>query len=424
VLVHVAVAFIGLLAFSALTIDYGVMWVSRREAQNAADAAALAGAYSLSLEAPGDTSDTGRPKLSAHAVAMAHRVWGAAPSVNIPTDIIIAPCPDGVDTCVRVDVYRSTDRGNPLPTYFAQILGIGSQNVRATATARVMNGNATNCLKPWAVADKWDEVDGAETDYDDPAYALTGDPDFFNFTDTDGVPTSKATYDRFDKKNPENDLYVPPSNASCFGSMTCAGTGYHIFDTNGQTCCDYGKRLKLKNSQDQTQVSSGWFMALRLTDSTGGADYNWNIKNCNGTTVSIGDLLPLDTEPGNKVGPTRQGVESDVDSLVNKDPSAYWSPNYFGTGRGAVISPTYGPNQSPRIVPVPVFDVQDYLATGPSGMSTIQVRNILGFFVEGMCADDNKAVCGRLTSIPGDFVQGSSTVSTPSSFLRKVVLIR
>ena len=42
-LVHVALAMLALIAFSALAIDYGAMWVSRGQAQNAADAAALAG---------------------------------------------------------------------------------------------------------------------------------------------------------------------------------------------------------------------------------------------------------------------------------------------------------------------------------------------------------------------------------------------
>ena len=52
VLVHVAVAFTGLLAFSALSIDLGVLWAARRQAQNAADSAALAGAVSLAYVDP------------------------------------------------------------------------------------------------------------------------------------------------------------------------------------------------------------------------------------------------------------------------------------------------------------------------------------------------------------------------------------
>ena len=40
VLVQTAVAAIGLLAVGSLTMDYGVLWVARGQAQNAADAGA------------------------------------------------------------------------------------------------------------------------------------------------------------------------------------------------------------------------------------------------------------------------------------------------------------------------------------------------------------------------------------------------
>ena len=49
VLVHVAIAMIGLLAFSSFVIDYGVLWAARRQAQNAADAGAMAGRDSLGV---------------------------------------------------------------------------------------------------------------------------------------------------------------------------------------------------------------------------------------------------------------------------------------------------------------------------------------------------------------------------------------
>ena len=56
---QVGLALIALLAFSAFVIDYGVLWVSRGQAQNAADAAALAGAVALSYDDPNDRSDAG-----------------------------------------------------------------------------------------------------------------------------------------------------------------------------------------------------------------------------------------------------------------------------------------------------------------------------------------------------------------------------
>ncbi len=50
ILVQVGVAIIVLIAFTAFVADYGLMWVSRRQAQNAADAGALAGAIALGFD--------------------------------------------------------------------------------------------------------------------------------------------------------------------------------------------------------------------------------------------------------------------------------------------------------------------------------------------------------------------------------------
>ncbi len=93
VLIHVAVAMLGLLAFSALVIDYGIFWAARRQAQNSADAGALAGAMGLAYDDPTDFSDTGPAKLAARAAALANLVFGAPPDVNITTDVTFPPCP-------------------------------------------------------------------------------------------------------------------------------------------------------------------------------------------------------------------------------------------------------------------------------------------------------------------------------------------
>lgn len=50
IIIHVAIAMLGLLAFSAFSIDHGVMMVSRGQAQNAADAGALAAALYLAWD--------------------------------------------------------------------------------------------------------------------------------------------------------------------------------------------------------------------------------------------------------------------------------------------------------------------------------------------------------------------------------------
>ena len=70
-------------------------------------------------------------------------------------------CPPGApglpDTCVKVDVFRNQARGNALPTFFGRVADVMDQGVRATATAQIATGDTTDCLRPWAIVDRWNE---------------------------------------------------------------------------------------------------------------------------------------------------------------------------------------------------------------------------------------------------------------------------
>ncbi|MBK5297506.1 MAG: hypothetical protein JJE40_10140, partial [Vicinamibacteria bacterium] len=163
VLVHVAVTMLGLLGFSALVIDFGIMWSSRRQAQNVADAAALAASISMAYDAPGDYD---RARATAKRVGESHKVFGLAPTIDlgsgsnadITQDISFPPCPPGLDgptdTCVRVNVYRNAVK-DALPTFMASVIGVFSQGVKATATSQIAEGNQIECLLPFAVIDRW-----------------------------------------------------------------------------------------------------------------------------------------------------------------------------------------------------------------------------------------------------------------------------
>src|SRR4051812_25332037 len=311
VLVHVALAMLTLIAFSALAIDYGALLGARRQAQNAADAAALAGASSLAFD---DPDDIPRAQAAAAATGIANPVLGAAPSIDLtktPADVRLIPCPPGApglpDTCIRADVYRSAARANALPTFFAQIMGITSQDVRATATAQVETGNAAECLKPWAIGDKWRE-------------------NWESGTANTGPWTPVSTFDKYQKQGnnwvPDPsvttpDVYVAPS-------ATDPGTGFTPFDANGDPTAEFGLQLVLKVGSAQNVLSAGWFQAVDLPNpdgspSSGGADYRNYIANCTTRVFKIGDSIPVET--GNMVGPTGQGVGD----LVAKDPGASWN---------------------------------------------------------------------------------------------------
>ena len=426
VLIHVTVAMLGLLAFSALVIDYGVFWLARRQAQNSADAGALAGAMGLAYDSPNDFSDTGPAKLAAQAAALANKVFGEAPSVIIATDITFPPCPDdGTDTCIKVDVYRNVARNNPLPSFFARLVGITTQDMKATATAKLLHGNATVCMRPFAILDKWDEWNEADTANENDYYKNADKVD----NDWNALTSSFDKYDVKGSKGPvEPDLYVPHTTCDPGGGGAgcVVGTGYRLYDTDG-TPIDYGREMKIKTgAQDQT--SAGWFMPVQLKAADSGAkDYCNNIKECSGVTNIIDQVI--ETENGNMVGPTDQCLWTDKDSLYNQDPTAKWVPDYFGKDKngndvGAVVSDDYPVNQSPRIVPLPVINPDEFFATDPSGHTQITIRNILGFFIdhaEGKGGQQDTV--GYLLSVPG-FYAGGNVVDPSASFIVQIVLIR
>ena len=396
VLVHVAIAIIGLTAMTALAFDFGVKWVSRGQAQNAADAGALAGAVAMSFDNPNDFSATGPGKRSAWLYARANTVWGQTPNVDITNDVTIlcpdptncaqpCPAPYAANTCVKVDVFRNQARGNPLPTFFANLVNVGQQGVVATATATILSGNASDCLKPWGVPDKWIE-----------RYPVAGPW-------TPNVRFNKY-YDQGNQTGdplPTPDLYTAPTRND-------PGTGFTLDN-------DYGTELVLKPGNPQQATSPGWFYPLQLTE-PGGDEYRDNIANCADTVWGIGDDVPV--EPGNMIGPTAQGVRD----LIALDPGARWDPNEQLVVNSCVSTGGCpGRSHSPRIVAIPIFDTAAYEDGRQSGRVTIRIVNILGFFIDRIQSND---VYGRLVTVPALVSANNGEVGPQSAFSVSIVLVR
>ena len=415
VIIHVAVMLLVLFALSGIVLDYGTMWASRAQAQNSADAGALAGAISYAFDDVGNQT-TARERAT--ALAKINGVWGQAPDVQ-PGDVTFPTCPPGspgiADTCVKVDVFRNQGRNNPLPVFFMSLFGSPDQGVRATATAQVALGSVTNCLKPWAVVDQWQEAGEA-----------------FNLS---------STYDKYSDgtgNNPphEDDVYTPPS-------ATDPGTGW-------QFPADSGKQFAIKIGASGDPVSSGWFRTLDLpradTTQMGNDTVQSNITSCNGLpstfaapdTVCPTDIVGHDeaaewaakgcyrVQTGVAAGSTANSVEE----LMARDNDAYWDGTEI---KGSTFHP---PTSSPRVVPVGVLDVDWYLSQDPNGSNGIaRLVNIYGFFIEGFGDIDKntgaiefpaahgQAVIGRLISLPATGINGNALVNS-ASFLRKIILIR
>ena len=148
ILIQVAVAILVLSAFAMFVVDYGVLWVSRNQAQNAADAGALAGAVALAFDDFDDRADTGPAKQAAQSFALANEVFGEDADVDIATDVRFYRRRPGrfpgrmrrrqLHSCRRLPhPGRAATRCRRV---FGWLVGVLDQGVRATATAQVAIG--------------------------------------------------------------------------------------------------------------------------------------------------------------------------------------------------------------------------------------------------------------------------------------------
>jgi Putative Flp pilus-assembly TadE/G-like len=124
-----------ILMLLGLSIDLGIVYVSRTSAQGAADAAALAGAYSY-------MKNPASPTPQADAVLFANQNTILGHQVNITTSNVTLPACTG-GHCVTVTIPFNA------PVFFARMFGWQSlrTTVRATAQAGT-SASGAYCLKP------------------------------------------------------------------------------------------------------------------------------------------------------------------------------------------------------------------------------------------------------------------------------------
>jgi len=367
-LVFVGVGFMAFLAATTLAIDVGMFATARSQAQNSADAGALAGAVALYFDDYDDRSTTGPAKQNGMVAARANQVIGGQVSVQ-PGDVTFPVGPTGLNNRVKVRVFRNDERGNPVGTLMGRFFGVVDVDIMAEATAEASPANAMTCVKPFTIPDKWIE---RQTPPWDPS-------DTFETHDRHGTPL------------PNPDVYYPATDKA-------TDTGYSAER-------DKGTELMIRAGTGNDIMPSFYF-SYAIGGISGGSEYRWNIANCNTTMMGWGELLLM--EPGNMVGPTIDGI----DDLIAQDPGAYWD-----TYRNKPVS-TKTP--SPRVVAIPLYD-PNYYETGKLNGRTadLKVANYLGFFITGRSGNN---VYGRITPISG-LMKGNGGPAPAGAFPMAIRLV-
>ena len=407
ILVHVAFALLALMAFASFSVDFGVMWASRRQAQNAADAGALAGAIAIQAK----ESDA-NAVAAATGVGRTNSVFGETPAVTAA--FVNAPASDCAypRKCIRVNAFRDTSNSNALPRFFGALMGMDNQGIRAMAIAKIGAANATDCLKPIAVPDKWIDNNG------------------------------NKIYDAGDE-------YRPPTGANTTGyTLNDVGTVIHLKDDPGG---GPGSEVPV--------LDNGWFRLIDITGEGGGGaqEVRQSLAACVSDVYGINDAIP--NEQGEK-----EGARDALLDLYNLDRGAYFDNTQKKivstcADPGDPVCNIYvpsGPNGytteaapkltvSPRVMALPVFDpkIQAIGGTDSQGQyhppGTLVLVNIFGFFLippDEVCANpygscdrtlnknDFKDIWGILATKPDLYKGGAGDLDPLNAFITFVYLIR
>jgi Flp pilus assembly protein TadG len=347
--VFVGLSFMAFMSASILAIDVGMLMTARSQAQNAADAGALAGATALVYNDYEDRTASGPAVTNAIAAAKSNLVMAKVVDVN-SADVEFLPGTGGEQNRVRVTVYRTQGRGNPVATLIASVLKmLAFADIAAAATAEASPTNAMTCVKPFTIPDRWREMHEPPWDTEDS----------FDFADKKGNKIA----------NP--DIYIGPGDPANY-------TGY-----NAER--DKGLVITLK-ADNGSKIAPSFYQAWDMPEEDFGAnDYRWNVGNCNTSVMKYNQEFVA--KPGMMTGPTNQGMRD----LIDLDPQAYWNES-----EKRVVSTKH---PSPRVVAIPLFDPVFYDEGKHNGRTaSLKFVNYLGFFVEEMQGNEVK---GRITPIGG-----------------------
>jgi hypothetical protein len=333
-------------AFAALAVDLGVLYTARTSAQHAADAAALAGAWTFL------TSGATQPNAASNAaitVAGQNKILGEAVVIT-GADINV----DEPNRRVTVTVPRLGANG--IETFFAKVIGWNSVDVQTRATAEAAKeGSASHCLKPVFI----------------PNTILS---------DTDPVATCGTGI---------------ATRQVIFGPDFQFSTWFKSVATS-----KYGTQMQIRPSNPMNALEPGQFYSLDFGSGANTYRCAWgqclNYCDVDTTAVVCGEPYPLKT--GDMVGPTKQGVgdltagNDTYGTAVDPDTGLY---TFYLGGNTSMPSST-----SNQVVIAPVWDnCAQSISPGYHGQK-VTVAGFLTIFVEGTQGQNVRARLLQATQCP------------------------
>jgi hypothetical protein len=317
-LAMVAISLATLLALAALAIDLGMLYTARTSAQHAADAGALAGAFTFTNPV---AVQPDYARTAAINVANRNPILGTFPTVGAG-DVDV----DVVNRRVTVRVPRTGANGIPL--YFAAIMGRTRGDIQATGTAECgANGTGSRCLKPIYI----------------PNTVLS------NLQPADACKANQTIFDSS-------------------GAMT----------TFAQSQLGSQQSIRPSNPTDALGPSQFFSLDFGAGANTYRCTLGQCLSNCNVNTqvVRCGDSFPLKT--GDMVGPTRQGVGDltgpTPDQWVQIGQYRHPDNNIYDTSNQLVVAPVWN-NCTQSIAPgyhgqqVQVIGFMELFIDGMSGQN-------------------------------------------------------
>ena len=256
VAVVVTIGMLALLAVTGLALDSGHLLVNKTNLQNATDAAALAAARTLQIT-DGNETEARTAANTVFSANLTNELTNEAPTVAVTFSETLLP--GSFANSVADPRYVKVETSSvALTSYLVQAVGVTSKNVSTASVAGYAQGVNVCNLIPVMVCAKEPPAIG------EPGY----DPDAEYFH------------------------------------------GFKVFDPTDFNAAEDTTTLKVGSGDGpDTDVGTGSFHLLDLDGLQGANDIRYAFAG-NPNCAGLGEEMELDLSPGNKVGPTVQGINT------------------------------------------------------------------------------------------------------------------